>query len=312
MFTCIFLDKIDSNTENLIRAAVPKNIQIFFWSKLSTIQQEEYIKRADALLTATYIVDAALMKQAIKLKTVQKTGVGTDNIDKAAAKKLGIIVDNVPGGNAESVAELTIAFILDIYRHIIPLETMSQTRQWGMWQYRDTSFDIKGKTYGIIGFGNIGKRTAQLANAFGANVIYYNRTRQTDDIENTYAVTYAPLNKLLQTSDIVSIHLPLTKQTTNFIDTDQLKLMKDTAVLVNVGRGGVINETALYTEMKNGRFLGAGIDVWSKEPFDAANQLLELPNVIATPHIGAGTQDAMRNVYHICFEKIIQNCTDIL
>lgn len=308
MITCIFLDTVDKLTEDLIRLAVPENAQLFFLNDLNEKERSTYLEKADALLTATYIVDKALMKQCKNLKIVQKTGVGTDNIDKSAAAALGIKVDNVPGGNADGVAELTMGLILAIYRNIIPLAAMARQKKWAMWAYRGSSFEIRGKTHGIIGFGHIGKRTAQLSNAFGSKLLYYNRTRQTEAVEYEYGIKYEPLDILLQKSDIISIHLPFSPQTKNLINKDRLELIKDTAVIINVGRGGIINEDALYREMKNGRFLGAGIDVWEKEPFDSQNQLVTLPNVIATPHVGAGTLDTMRSIYKMCFEKIMTAC----
>lgn len=308
MLACIFLDEVDELTERLVRQAAPKNAQVLFLSEIEENKRAEYLEKADALLTATYIVDEKLLRQCKNLKIVQKTGVGTDNIDKKVAAALDIKVDNVPGGNANGVAELTMGLILAIYRNLIPLAALGHRGKWAMWEYRGASFEIRGKVHGIVGFGHIGKRTAQLSRVFGAKLIYYNRTRQAEDIEREYAVKYVPLDVLLQKADIISIHLPLTKETKNLIDAKRLKLLKDNAVIVNVGRGGIINEEALYEEMKKGRFAGAGIDVWTKEPFDSQNKLITLPNVIATPHVGAGTLDTMREVYRLCFEKIIAAC----
>ena len=246
--------------KDLLRVETPNDIELTFWDELEETEQTEKLAQAESILTATYIVNDEFMGRAPKLKIVQKMGVGTDNIDSLAAKKHGIIVGNVPGGNANGVAELTIGLILDVYRKISVLNRESKIGTWSMWTYRSCSYEIKGKTHGIIGFGNIGKRVAELSKAFGTSLLYHSRTRATVEMEEKYHVTYVELEELLRKSDIISIHVPLIKETKNWIIAEKLALMKPSSVLINVGRGGVVNEKDLYKALSSSQIAGAGID----------------------------------------------------
>lgn len=301
---CIFLDSIVPEMKEMLCLETPKDIKLFFWDELGKSEQAQKLAETESLLTATYIVSKEFMDRAPKLKIVQKLGVGTDNIDSIAAAKRGIIVGNVPGGNANGVAELTIGLILQVYRRINILDRETKTGAWSMWKYRACSYEIKGKTHGIIGFGNIGQGVAKLSKAFGASLLYYNRTRATPEIEAEYQVTYAELDELLQKSDIISIHVPLTKATRNLITAEKIALMKPSAIVINVGRGNVVNEKDLYDALCAGKIFGAGIDVWATEPVSVANPLLSLENVVATPHIGGGTVDAAINIFRHSFKNI--------
>jgi len=301
---CIFLDTVTPPLQALLCQEAPQEIDLIFWSKLEEADKAAALAQVELILAATYIVTDDLMSRAPKLKYIQKLGVGTDNIDCQAAAKRGIGVANVPGGNANSVAELTIGLILDLYRKISVLNRDLKAGIWSTWTYRDCSYEIKGKTHGIIGFGNIGQRVAQLSNAFGASVFYYNRTPKSSEIDKESNATYLELDELLQRSDIVSVHLPLSAETKNLIDDAKIALMKRNAILINVGRGNVVNEEALYAALAADRIAGAGIDVWANEPPEADNPLLALDNVIAIPHVGGGTVDAVGNIFRLAFQNV--------
>jgi len=308
MIECIFLDKITSEMRTAMQNEQPADVHLSFFSEVPDCEKEKCLQGADAFLTATYKVDKSLLEKAANVKIVQKMGVGIDNIDAVAASSLGIIVKNVPGGNANGVAELTMGLIIDVYRRITSLDKMSRKGEWGMWTYRSSSYEIKGKKHGIIGFGHIGKRVAELSHAFGTELLYYNRTQVDVNVEKQYGIKYLSLEELLQAADIVSIHLPFTAETKNLISRREMDMMKNNAILINVGRGGVVNEKALYEMLLKGKFLGAGIDVWEKEPLQSQNPLLQLDNVVATPHIGGGTVDAARNILRSCFKNITETC----
>ncbi|SDF20501.1 2-hydroxyacid dehydrogenase [Sporomusa acidovorans] len=301
---CIFLDKITPEMKTLFRSEVPEDMDLLFWDEIPEDEREVNLAQAESLLTATYRVDDAFMQRAPKLKIVQKMGVGTDNIDLTAAAKRGIVVGNVPGGNANGVAELTMGLILEVYRKIRQLDKDTRNGVWSMWKYRNCSYEIKGKKYGIIGFGDIGKRVAELSKAFGATLYYYSRTRASAEVEARYGVTYLTLEELLTEADIVSIHVPLSPTTRNWINAEKLKLMKKNAVFINVSRGNVVNEQDLYEILANGKILGAAIDVWATEPVNADNPLLTLDNVVATPHVGSGTVDTVIAILRASFQKI--------
>ena len=156
----------------------------------------------------------------------------------------------------------------------------------------------------MIGFGNIGREVARLSQAFGTQVIYYDVKRLEPADEQKIGANYAPMDELLKQSDIVSIHVPLLPATRNLIGSKELALMKQTAILINVARGNIVNEEALYTALSEQKILGAALDVWASEPVQAGNKLLGLDNLLATPHIAAGTRDTFKDILTIAFENI--------
>lgn len=306
---CIFLDSIVPEMKQILLSQKPDDMEVVFWDELDEKEKNQKLAEADSLLTAIYKVNDEFMSRAPKVKIVQKLGVGTDNIDSVAAKKYGIAVGNVPGGNTNGVAELTLGLILDVYRKISVLNQETKACTWSMWKYRACSYEMRNKVHGIVGFGNIGKRVAELSKAFGTTLLYYSRTRATAEVEKQYDVTYMDLDELLQTSDIVSIHLPLSNATRNLINAEKLALMKPNSILINVGRGNVVNEQDLYQALVSGKLSGAAVDVWADEPVTKENPLLSLENVIATPHVGGGTVDAALTIYKCSFEKIHDTLT---
>lgn len=301
---CIFLDSIVPEMKKLLLSQKPDDLNVIFWDELSETEKPEKLAQTDALLTAIYKVNEDFLRRAPRVKIVQKLGVGTDNIDSAAARKYGIAVGNVPGGNANGVAELTIGLILEIYRKISVLNQEIKAGEWSMWKYRACSYEMINKVHGIVGFGNIGKRVAELSKPFGTTLLYYSRSRVSAAEEAQYGVTYTELDELLKRSDIVSIHLPLNVATKNLINAEKLALMKENSILINVGRGNVVNEEDLYQALTKGKLSGAAVDVWATEPPGNKNPLLSLDNVIATPHVGGGTVDAALNIYKASFQKI--------
>jgi D-3-phosphoglycerate dehydrogenase len=184
------------------------------------------------------------------------------------------------------------------------LDQATKNGEWLMWAYRAYSYEIKGKTHGIVGFGHTGRETARLSRAFGSSILYYSSHQAPPTLEAELEARYVPLDELLCKSDIVSIHVPLAPQTVNLIDKTKLALMKEKAILVNVSRGNVVNEIDLYEALVGKQLLGAAMDVWAQEPVPAGNPLLNLDNVIALPHVGGGTVDAAVNIYKQCFANM--------
>lgn len=301
---CIFFDTIGPEMKEIMATVQPKEITLIFWDSLSEQEQVDALLTADAFMTATYLITADLMRQAPRLKIVQKMGVGVDNIDVKAATAQGVVVGNVPGGNANGVAELTIGLILDLYRHISKLNQATKNGEWLMWAYRSCAYEIKGKTHGIVGFGHSGRETARLSRAFGSSLVYYSARQAPAEVEAEYGASYVSLDELLRQSDIVSIHVPLVPQTVNLIAKEKLALMKPGAILVNVSRGNVVNEADLYEALVEKRLWGAAVDVWAQEPVGSDNPLLKLDNVIALPHVGGGTVDAAVTIYRYCFANM--------
>ncbi len=302
---CIFFDKTAPEMKALILSEKPADLDLVFWEELpDDASRSTVLAEIEGALTAVYPVTRELMQQMPKLRIAQKVGVGTDNIDEKAANELGIAIGNVPGGNANGVTELTFAYILSLYRHLPALNAGTKNGKWLMFDYRSSSYEIRGKTHGIIGFGNIGKGVARLAKAFGSEVLYYDAFRASQQEEAALGARYVELDELLRQADIISVHVPLLPATANLINAKKLALVKQNAILINVSRGNVVNEADLYQALVEKRLAGAAVDVWEQEPINPANPLLKLDNVIATPHIGGGTVDASRNVFHKSFLNV--------
>lgn len=308
---CIYFETVVDEMKQVLEQERPDGIAVTYWAELDETERQAALEKADAFLVATYPVTRELMLQAPNLKIVQKTGVGVDNIDVKAATELKIPVGNAPGGNAAGVAELTYGFIIGLYRKLLLLDRITKQGEWHMFTYRASTYEIKGKTIGIIGFGHIGREIARIGRAFGASILYYSSRKSPVEVETETGAEYRELDALLKQADIVTIHLPLNNQTRDFLNADRLALMKPSALLVNVSRGGVVNEADLYQALAAKRLAGAGIDVWANEPPVADNPLLALDNVLATPHVGGGTLDASRNVFHMSFDNIQSIFSDV-
>jgi phosphoglycerate dehydrogenase-like enzyme len=300
----IYFDKVFDEFKKLMQEHKPEGFELLFWEEMNAQEREQKLAAADYLLVATHKVDAVLMEKAKNVRFIQKTGIGIDNIDLEAAKKFGVPVSNTPGGNATGVAELTILLALALYRKIIQIDRATKNGQWLMWELRPSSYEMEGKTHGFIGFGNIGKEVAKRSKGFGTELIYYDKFRAPEDVEKQLGATFYPMEEVLRKSDIVSLHVPLIPETRGLLGLKELQLMKPTAILLNMARGGIVKEQDLYQALKEGVIAGAGIDAWESEPTDPANPLLTLDNVIASPHIGAGTRDTLNKVLTLAFQNI--------
>lgn len=222
-----------------------------------------------------------------KLKAIGRAGTGIDNIDHVYAKSKGISILNTPGENSASVSELVFAHCFALARFIPEANRTMALGEWNKKKFK--GFELAGKTIGIVGFGRIGKITAQMALAFGMKVLAYDVV----EIKTDLNVKVVSKEELLKNSDFITIHVPKLDQP--FIDVAELKLMKKTAFLVNCSRGGVVDEAALLNALANDEIAGAGLDVWADEPkFNMS--LVKHPKVSATPHIGANTYDALDRV----------------
>ncbi len=260
----------------------------------------------DVLLpTVTDNIDATLIKGAAsRLKLIANFGAGVNNIDLKAAKARAIIVTNTPGVFTEDTADLTMALILGVPRRLGEGQRLVQSGQWSGWSPSGMlGHCIGGKTLGIIGFGRIGEAVAKRAQAFGMKVIYSKRKRLPASIEEKLGVQFEPdLDRLVAAADFLSLHCPLTAETQELIDARRLSLMKRDAYLINTSRGGLVDEAALIEALKAGTISGAGLDVYTHEPKITAG-LIDLPNVVALPHMGSGTIEGRT----AAGEKVIAN-----
>lgn len=233
-------------------------------------------------------MDAEAIAAAPALRVIARAGVGLDNVDIASATTAGVMVVNAPTSNIISAAELTVGHILSLARRIPAAHASLASGQWKRSAFTGT--ELYEKTVGIIGLGRIGALITARLQGFGMNVVAYD-PYVTSTRAQQLGVTLLPLDALLEQSDFITIHMPKTPETTGMIGAEQLRRMKATAYIVNVARGGLIDENALYEALVAGEIAGAGLDVFTSEP-PTDTRLLGLPNVVATPHLGASTEEA--------------------
>ncbi|WP_209560468.1 phosphoglycerate dehydrogenase [Frigoribacterium sp. PvP032] len=244
---------------------------------------------ADAVLVRSATqMDAEAIAAAPGLRVIARAGVGLDNVDIKAATTAGVMVVNAPTSNIISAAELTVGHILSLARHIPAAHSALSQGQWKRSKY--TGVELFEKTVGIVGLGRIGALITARLQAFGVNVVAYD-PYVTPARAQQLGVTLLSLDELLATADFVTIHMPKTAETTGMIGLEQMKAMKPTAFVVNVARGGLIDEDDLYTALTTGEIAGAGLDVFVSEP-PVDQKLLGLENVVVTPHLGASTDEA--------------------
>ena len=250
-----------------------------------------------------------LVEKADKCKIIARVGVGLDNIDQDAAKENSIRVLNAVEGAITAVAELVIGLMLSMAREIPRADREVRNGNWIKKELMGT--ELKGKYLGIVGLGNIGKRLGRLARALNMNIIGYDVVPIDDEFSKEVGLMKADLDTLLSSADYVSFHVPLLDSTRHMINAEKLKLMKKTARIINTARGGVIDEEALYSSLKDGDLAGAALDVFEVEPA-TGNKLTTLPNFIATPHMGAQTKEAQLLAANVIAEKIIQVLRGVL
>jgi len=250
-----------------------------------------------------------LIAKADKCKIIARVGIGLDNIDQESAKEKNIRVINAVEGAITAVAELVIGLMISMAREIPRADREIRNGNWIKKELMGS--ELKGKYLGIVGLGNIGKRLGRLARALNMNIIGYDVIPIDDEFSKEVGLMKADLDTLLSSADYVSFHVPLLDSTRHMINAEKLKMMKNTARIINTSRGGVIDEEALYNSLKDGSLAGAALDVFEVEPA-TENKLITLPNFIATPHIGAQTKEAQLLAANIIAEKIIQILRGVL
>lgn len=247
-------------------------------------------------------VTKEILEAGKQLKLVGRAGAGLDNIDLEAAEKKGVKVLNTPEAPAEAVAELTIGLILALARSI---PSADKAMKEGKWTKKDLmGWELKDKTLGTIGLGNIGKRVAKLARAFGMKILITKRTPPDPALLKELEAEFVSLHELLKQSDIITVHVPHTPQTHHMIGEKEFQLMKKGSYLINTARGAIVDEKALLEALQSQRLGGAALDVYEVEP-PTNWALMQLPNVVCTPHIGAQTEEAQKTASVLIAEKII-------
>lgn len=262
------------------------------------------IGKYDALIVRSETkVTSEIIEHATNLKVIGRAGSGLDNVDKIAATKRGIVVMNTPGGNTITTAEHTVALLFSMARQI-PQATVNMKQ--GKWERKKfKGVELYNKTLGIIGLGNIGSHVAKIAQGIGMNILAYDPYLSEEKAE-TLGVKVVSLDDLIKNADFITIHTPMTNETKHLINAEKIAMMKDGVRIINAARGGIIDEKALYNAIKSGKVGAVALDVFENEPADLSNcLLLELDNVVCTPHLGASTEEAQENVATAIAEQIV-------
>ena len=285
--------------EKLKQDFLPENIELVYYNSAPQ-DDEEKIKRsedADIVMLANMPLRKNVLEKCSKLKMISVAFTGVDHIDMDYCKANDIMVCNCSGYANEAVCELVFGMVVDLYRNIFAADEAVRT---GKTKVGLSQFELCGKKFGIIGAGAIGLKVANVAKAFCCDVYVYSRTPK--DIDG---IKFVSLDDLLSICDVVSVHVPLTKQTKDLINAENITKMKPTSLLINTARGPVVNAKALADALKNNIIAGAGVDVFDKETQIALdNPLLNAPNVVLTPHIGFATKEAMEKRAVIAFTNI--------
>ncbi len=297
----LICDEVDSILNKIL---VDNGLKVTYEPTITAEQILEKISTFSILIVRSRTtITKEMIEKADKCKIIARVGVGLDNIDEEAAKAKNIRVINAVEGAMNAVAELVLGLMLSLARQTARGDRAIRNGQWLKKELKGT--ELRGKYLGIIGLGNIGKRLGRLARALNMNIIGYDVIPIDEEFSKEVGLLKADLNTLLQSSDFISIHVPLLDSTYHLLDAQKMSTMKKTAKIINTSRGGVIDEDALYDALKNGTLGGAALDVFEKEPA-IGNKLAELDNVILTPHIGAQTKEAQSLAANVIAEKIIQ------
>ena len=300
----LFAPKYSDEIMQIARSLMPPGFEL----APADFGTPEFIEAAQ---TAEYFLGTArgamageFFRSAPNLKLVQLTSAGYDRVDLESARKAKVPVSNNGGANSLAVAEHTIMLMLAVLKRLVFHHNNVVAGKWRVGDMGHNIFEAGGRTLGIIGLGNIGKKVARRARVFEMNVQYYDILRLTEDQEDALGVKFVLLDELLRTSDVVTLHVPLTDRTRKIIGARELSMMKPSAILINTCRGPVIDEDALYKALSTRQIAAAGLDVMVEEPPAPKHQLFTLPNVTLTPHSAGPTWENWVSRFRNAFDNI--------
>ena len=268
---------------------------------LSKAEMIGQIHDCEGLILGVDPCDKDVLSSAPKLKVVSRYGVGADNVDTTYCREHGIAFYRTVGVNADAVADSAFALMMAVSKKIVEIDADVRAGHW----HEPETFEINHKTLGLVGLGNIGAKVARRAAGFDMKVIAYDPYRNEELAESVGATYRGTLDEVLKEADIISLHLPICPETCHLIGEREIALMKPRAVLVNTSRGGIVDETALIEALENDRILGAGLDVFEKEPLDKDSPFFKLKNVILSPHCSADTFETTRKVSMAAAQNLI-------
>tara|TARA_B100000676_G_C17962715_1_gene778552 strand:+ start:150 stop:1091 length:942 start_codon:yes stop_codon:yes gene_type:complete len=283
-------DKMSNKVEDVLKS---KSIDYDIKTGLEPNELKSIIDSYDGILirSATKLT-ADILENCSNLKVIGRAGVGVDNVDLDVATKNKILVMNTPLGNLEATAELTVGLMFSLYRHIHIANSSTHDGKWEKAKFMGT--ELKGKTLGIVGFGNIGQRVAEICKIIGMQILT-NSNSASDEVLNIFGAKKVTTEELLSLSDVLSLHTKLNDQTKNMLNRESIATMKSSSVVINCARGGLINESDLKDALNNDIIAGAAIDVYETEPA-TENVMFGAKNLLLTPHLGASSKEAQSNV----------------
>ena len=283
-------DKMSNKVEDVLKS---KSIDYDIKTGLEPNELKSIIDDYDGILirSATKLT-ADILENCSNLKVIGRAGVGVDNVDLDVATKNKILVMNTPLGNLEATAELTVGLMFSLYRHIHNANASTHEGKWEKAKFMGT--ELKGKTLGIVGFGNIGQRVAEICKVIGMQILT-NSNSATDEVLNSFGAKKVSTEELISSSDVLSLHTKLNDQTKNMLNKESIATMKSSSVIINCARGGLINESDLKDALNNDVIAGAAIDVYETEPA-TENVMFGAKNLLLTPHLGASSKEAQSNV----------------
>jgi phosphoglycerate dehydrogenase-like enzyme len=300
----LFINGQREEIANIFCEKAPEGFDVS-WRPYSLKDNEKaaMIKDVEFLVLHPAVVSQSVLKEAKSLRLIQLLTAGYDQIDLKLTAELGIPVATNGGANALAVAEHCLALLLALYKRLLPCDSSVRKGNWRQPITGFNTFEVAGKTVGLIGAGNVGQKVARRFKSFETRILYYDE-RPAADIENELDARKVSLDELLRESDIITIHLPLRKETHALIGKHELSLMKPNTVILNTSRGPIVDEKALVEALTENRIAGAGLDVFEKEPISTDNPLLKLDNVLLTPHTAGHSYDGWFRRAQFAWENI--------
>jgi D-3-phosphoglycerate dehydrogenase len=291
------------DTVDVASLALPESFDVVYMPKITHEELLQAVADFDVVVVRSRTkIDSSVIDRANKLKLIARPGTGLDNVDLRAANARGIEVVNSPEALVEAVAEQVVGLMLALARKTPAADASTRSGSWEKEKF--IGVELKGKTIGIAGMGRIGRRVGEVAKALGMTVLGYDIIEISRDVLSSLGCTMVDLDSLFSSSDFVTLHVPLSPETRQLVDSRRLSLMKKTSFLINTSRGEVIDERALVEALASGTIAGAALDVFETEP--PGPGLLAAPNLIATPHIGGQTAEAQRMAISVTGTKITQ------
>lgn len=301
----LLTNKYTGTPLSIVENEAPAHFELCFLSEQTQEALVKEIEGIDYVLAGGRLkISRDVIEHADLLKMIQRSGVGLDALDLDAIKERGIPLYVNQGVNAQSVAEHALLLILACLRKLTMINQKTKEGIWKKQEYGIQTAELKGKTVGIIGMGNIAKTLVSLLKPFNVKILYNNVFQESLDFESEYNMTFISLKELYACSDIITVHCALTDQTRNLINSESISMMKDGAILINTARGEIVDPFAVAKALQKGKLSYVGLDVHNSEPIKDDYPLIKTENAILTPHIGGVTSDSFRMMMHDAFRNI--------